>query len=90
MDKIRIRDDKLMKNVRRFRAIRTIFLILAIMVFLGIVFGNLFYDGPNEIGKEVGSGITGFIILALITYCCHLRIQHIESIRYYRHDKDQT
>ena len=42
MDKIRIRDDKLMKNVRRFKVIRTIFLILAIMVFLGVEFGILF------------------------------------------------
>lgn len=90
MDKIRIRDDKLIKNAQRFSVIRTIFLICSIMGFLGIVFGLLFYNGPNEIEKEVGSGITGFIILALISYCCHLRIQHIESIRYYRQNKDQT
>ena len=84
MDRIHTRDEKLIKNARRFSTFRSIFLFLAISDFIGILFGIFLYNGPIKIENEIGSGIWGLIILFLISYSCHLRLQHIESIHYYR------
>jgi hypothetical protein len=83
-EKIRKRDDKLLKNEKSWRRARVGAVILAV-VWLLIVY-VLFNSIPFQEEEEKGLFITiGWLLFwIVIVDWLNLRIRHIDSIKYYR------
>ena len=89
-EKIRKRDDKLLKNEKSWRRARAGAVILA-AVWLFVVY-EVFKSFQFQEEEEKGLFITvgWFLFWIVVVDWLNLRIRHIESIKYYRENKETS
>ena len=88
-EKIKKRDDKLVKNEKSWRRAR-IGVVIPMLVWLLISY-TLFDFGETQKNKEELFYCIGWALFWIVIFdWLNLRIWHIESIKYYRGQKEQT
>ena len=85
-EKIRKRDDKLLKNEKSWRRAR-VGVVIFMLVWLLISY-MLFKSGEAQESKELLYSCIGWVLFWIVIFdWLNLRIWHIESIKYYRGEK---
>ncbi len=88
-EKIERRDDRLVRNEKSWRRAR-VGTVIFILVWLLISY-MFFESGEALKDKEVLFSCIGWILFWIVIFdWLNLRIWHIESIKYYRSQKEQT
>jgi len=88
-EKIKKRDERLVKNEKSWRRAR-VGVVIFMLVWLLISY-MLFESGKAHDNKEVLFSCIGWILFWIVIFdWLNLRIWHIESIKYYRGQKEQT
>jgi hypothetical protein len=87
-EKIRKRDDRLLKNEKSWRRAKVG--VVTLMLFSLFVSYMIFQTGEAQENKELlFSCIGGVLFWIVIFEWLNLRISHIESIKYYRNQKER-
>jgi len=87
-EKIEKRDDRLVRNEKSWRRAR-VGVVIFILVWLLISY-MFFESGEAQENKEILFSCIGWILFWMVLYdWLNLRIWHIESIKYYRGQKEQ-
>ena len=86
-DKIRVRDDRLLKNEKSWRRARVGVVILMIVWLFGAYM--IFQTGEAQENKKLLFSCIGWVLFWIVIFdWLNLRIWHIESIKYYRNQKE--
>jgi len=84
-EKIRKRDDKLVKNEKSWRRAR-VGVVILVLVWLSILYA---FKGEIMENKEGLFSCIGWVLFWIVIFdWLNLRIWHIESIKYYRGQKE--